>query len=91
MEWGEQVVDDRETDLDAEVAAEDGELVLRAEGRAPVGLLHLGAGEFRLLGWSEERLLRLDLFGDDPRVEFSTRCGRRRQVVVRPARRPAAA
>lgn len=89
MEWGEPVVDDHESDLPAEVAAEEGVLVLRAEGHAPVELLHLGAGEFRLLGWSEERLLRLDLFDDDPRVELSTRRGRRRQVVRRPALRPA--
>ncbi|MFI1258306.1 aspartyl/asparaginyl beta-hydroxylase domain-containing protein [Streptomyces netropsis] len=87
MEWGLPVVDDQETDLVAEVAAEDGGLVLRVEGRASVELLHLGAGEFRLLGWSEERLLRLDLFDDNPRVELSTRRGRRRQVVVRPAHR----
>lgn len=87
MEWGLQVVDDQESDLVAEVSAEDDGLVLRVEGRAPVELLHLGAGEFRLLGWSEERLLRLDLFDDGPRVEFSTRRGRRRQVVVRPAHR----
>lgn len=86
MEWGLQVVDDAASDLVAEVGAEDGGLVLRVAGRAPVELLHLGAGEFRLLGWSEERLLRLDLFDDNPTVEFSTRCGRRRQVVVRPAR-----
>lgn len=91
MEWGLQVVDDEATDLVADVAAEDGGLVLRVAGRAPVELLHLGAGEFRLLGWSEERLLRLDLFDDHPRVELSTRCGRRRQVVVRPAHRLAAA
>ncbi|MFC9431864.1 aspartyl/asparaginyl beta-hydroxylase domain-containing protein [Streptomyces sp. NPDC056987] len=87
MEWGLPVVDDQESDLAAEVTAEDDGLVLRVEGRTPVELLHLGAGEFRLLGWSEERLLRLDLFDDDPRVELSTRRGRRRQVVVRPARR----
>ncbi|MEU6681008.1 aspartyl/asparaginyl beta-hydroxylase domain-containing protein [Streptomyces sp. NPDC046925] len=86
MEWGEPVVDDQDSDLAAEVSAEDDVLVLRVEGRGPVELLHLGAGEFRLLGWSEERLLRLDLFDESPRVELSTRRGRRRQVVVRQAR-----
>jgi hypothetical protein len=87
MEWGDPVVDDQESDLAAEVTAEDDGLVLHVEGRTPVELLHLGAGEFRLLGWSEERLLRLDLFDDSPRVELSTRRGRRRQVVVRQAHR----
>ncbi|WP_209447223.1 aspartyl/asparaginyl beta-hydroxylase domain-containing protein [Amycolatopsis alba] len=86
MEWGLAVEDDPETDLAAEVTGEDGALVLRVDGRAPVELLHLGAGEFRLLGWSEERLLRFDLFGETPQVELSTRRGRRRQVVVRQAR-----
>ncbi|MFH8492082.1 aspartyl/asparaginyl beta-hydroxylase domain-containing protein [Streptomyces longisporoflavus] len=86
MEWGEPVVDDQDSDLAAEVIAEGEGLVLRVEGRAPVELLHLGAGEFRLLGWSEERLLRLDLFDENPRVELSTRRGRRRQVVIRQAR-----
>ncbi|GGV68713.1 hypothetical protein GCM10010277_78190 [Streptomyces longisporoflavus] len=90
MEWGEPVVDDQDSDLAAEVIAEDDGLVLRVEGRAPVELLHLGAGEFRLLGWSEERLLRLDLFDEKPRVELSTRRGRRRQVVIRQARTLAA-
>ncbi|MFD5824420.1 aspartyl/asparaginyl beta-hydroxylase domain-containing protein [Lentzea sp. NPDC060358] len=90
MEWGVPVVDDRESLLTAEVSAEDDGLVLRVEGHEPVELLHLGAGEFRLLGWSEERLLRLDLFDDDPRVELATRRGRRRQVVRRPAHRLAA-
>ncbi|PRY41655.1 aspartyl/asparaginyl beta-hydroxylase domain-containing protein [Umezawaea tangerina] len=90
MEWGLPVVNDRESDLAAEVSAEDDGLVLRVAGCSPVELLHLGAGEFRLLGWSEERLLRLDLFDDDPRVELSTRRGRRRQVVLRPAHRLAA-
>ncbi|MEV6133410.1 aspartyl/asparaginyl beta-hydroxylase domain-containing protein [Streptomyces violaceusniger] len=85
VDWGAALEDDTRTDLPAEVTTADGELVLRVEDGPSVALLHVGAGEFRLQGWSEERGLRLGLFDAAPRVVFHTRRGRRRQEVARPA------
>ncbi|MGA8118108.1 MAG: aspartyl/asparaginyl beta-hydroxylase domain-containing protein [Actinocatenispora sp.] len=75
-EWSEEEpVAGAEETVPAEVTRLDGELVLSVAGRPAFGLVHLGAGEFRLAGWSEERTLRVDLDGAAPAVRFRVRVG----------------
>jgi hypothetical protein len=57
--------------LPAAVSVDGGRAVLEIDGRPRFGLVHLGDGEFRLAGWSEERTLRID----PPAVTFTIRRG----------------
>jgi len=44
----------------AAVTIDSGRPILEIDGTPRFGLVHLGDGEFRLAGWSEERTLRID-------------------------------
>lgn len=86
-QWS-QDEDEYETgpDVDGAVDVLDGRPVLLVAGEPTFALVHLGLGEFRLEGWTEERTLHLDLGGRDPRVRFRVRTGSRLTEWIRPAR-----
>lgn len=73
-----------EGELDARV--EDGPtgLTLSMTGRPVMGLEHLGAGEFRLQCWTEERTLQIDPAGRV--VHLLIRAGSGLDITERPAR-----
>ncbi len=81
----DQAGESTEPDLPARVIDDAGTLVLQVADGPGIALVHVGGGEFRFQGWTEERGVRLDLFGDSPRAVFFTRCGRRRRHVTRKA------
>lgn len=84
-EWSEEEpVAAADANLPAEVTVDDGRLVLVVAGRPAFGLVHVGGGEFRLAGWSEERTLRLALDAPTPAVHLVTRYGGHRDETVRP-------
>jgi hypothetical protein len=63
-------------DFPAAVGVEDGRLVLSVAGEPRFGLEHVGSGEFRPLGWSDERTLRLTRTdGGVSAVTFAVRKG----------------
>jgi hypothetical protein len=82
-EWSEEEPESR-AEVAAEVRVADGRLVLRVEAEgetqgetagAPEGvyeLIHLGCGEFRFEGWTEERTVQLD---PDGTVRLRARLG----------------
>lgn len=49
-----------EADLDASIDWSDGQLVLRIDDSPMFGLVHVGGGEFRLRGWTDERWIRVE-------------------------------
>ncbi|WP_282204048.1 aspartyl/asparaginyl beta-hydroxylase domain-containing protein [Kitasatospora fiedleri] len=61
-------------------------LFLTAPGEPELGLVHLGGGEFRFAGWTEERTLRLPRPGEVPAVVLRTRCGGTVRETAVPAR-----
>ncbi len=85
-EWSEEtpVAGPGQT-VPAEVAMSGGRLVLVVSGQPTFGLIHLGAAEFRLAGWSEERTVRLALDGPTPTVTFLVRQGASVTTATRPA------
>lgn len=81
LRWGATVAD--EEDVQARVAIAGERLMLMVEDRDPIGLVHVGGGEFRLQGWTEERRIRLGVHDAPRRVTFSTRSGRARTEATR--------
>ncbi|WP_431677797.1 aspartyl/asparaginyl beta-hydroxylase domain-containing protein [Kitasatospora sp. KL5] len=75
--------------LPATVLSRGEHLFLAVPGEPELGLVHLGGGEFRFAGWTEERTLRLPRPGDDPSVVLRTRCGSTVRELAVPARRDA--
>lgn len=59
--WSAEPLDDTVSigDQHSSIVAEDGRLVLVGPD-ARIGLVHVGAGEFRLQGWTEERTMHID-------------------------------
>lgn len=81
VEWSEEEpVADADASLPAEVRVDGDRLVLVVAGRPTFGLVHVGGGEFRLAGWSEERTLRRT----PGAVHLVTRHGDRVDETVRP-------
>jgi hypothetical protein len=72
-DWSEEDDHAGEPDLPAEIAVDDGRLVLAITGGQRFALVHLGNAEFRLEGWSDERSVRL---GPDGTTVFRIRTGR---------------
>lgn len=81
-QWSEEEVTDA-PDRDGAIEVHEGRLVLTLDDRPAFGLVHLGLGEFRLTGWTEERTL---FVGADSAVRFRVRAGRRYREVTRPVR-----
>ena len=48
-------------------------------------LVHIGEGEFRLLGWTTERTIKIDLSGRVPQARFRMRYGTGLAETVRAA------
>jgi hypothetical protein len=70
-------------DTDGAIEVSDGRLLLTIADEPAFGLVHLGLGEFRFTGWTEERTL---LVGPDSTVRFRIRNGRQFHEQSRPAR-----
>jgi len=51
------------------------ELVMSISGHPTFGLVHVGCGEFRLQGWSDERSIRIDTVGSTPMATLLSRQG----------------
>ncbi|MGW1178516.1 aspartyl/asparaginyl beta-hydroxylase domain-containing protein [Kitasatospora sp. NPDC002543] len=61
-------------------------LVLDVDGEPRAGLVHLGEGEFRAMGWTAERTLKIEPTGvGGPRIRLRMRWGSRMEEVIRPA------
>lgn len=70
----------------AAVAWHDGQLVLEVDGTPTIALVHVGDGEFRFRGWTDERALRVDLApSGEGTVTLLNRCGETVRSVSRPA------
>lgn len=65
--------------LQASVDVDGDRLVLSVDGEPAFGLVHIGDGEFRFSGWTDERTVRIQLDGDHPTVVLRTRHGKREQ------------
>jgi len=74
--------------LPARVDTVDGRLVLFLSGEPRFGLVHLGDGEFRFTGWTDERTVQIRVDGGQPAVLLRTRHGRREQRLDVPAAVP---
>lgn len=72
-------------DVDGAIEVLDGRLILVVAGEPAFGLVHVGLGEFRLEGWTEERTLHLDLSDPDPTVRFRVRTGHKLTEWIRSA------
>jgi Aspartyl/Asparaginyl beta-hydroxylase len=81
LDWSQDGCPDE--DLQAGIGADDGHLVLSVAGEPRFGLEHVGSGEFRPLGWSDERTLRLPPGGGH--VTFTVRKGSSVTQWSRPA------
>lgn len=89
-EWSEDEEDEVDTtapDLPASIEVRAGRLVLLAGSEPLFTLVHVGMGEFRFEGWTEERTLHLDLSSPSPQVRFRVREGHTLTERVRPATR----
>ncbi|MFI9720156.1 aspartyl/asparaginyl beta-hydroxylase domain-containing protein [Streptomyces sp. NPDC052396] len=71
--------------LPARVDLQDGRLVLFIAGKPVFGLVHVGEGEFRFSGWTDERTVQILPGRDGARVILRTRHGRREQRLEVPA------
>ncbi|TMR36883.1 aspartyl/asparaginyl beta-hydroxylase domain-containing protein [Actinomadura geliboluensis] len=80
-QWSEEEVEAR-PDSDAAVLVHEDRLVLAIDGEPAFGLVHLGLGEFRLTGWSEERTIAVESTGQ---VRIRERAGRALREWTRPA------
>jgi Aspartyl/Asparaginyl beta-hydroxylase len=78
-QWSEEEVADG-PDHGGAIEIHDGRPVLCVDGRPSFGLVHLGLGEFRLVGWTEERTIVVDVDGT---VRFRVREGRRLRESTR--------
>lgn len=68
------------------VRADGGRLILDVDGEPRAALVHLGEGEFRAMGWTTERTLKIEPTGTGgPRVRLRMRWGSRMEEVVRAA------
>jgi hypothetical protein len=66
------------TDLvPARIAPHDERLALFVDDRPDLALVHIGAGEFRFAGWTEERTLGVSVVGSQTRITLRTRVGKR--------------
>ena len=83
LDWSQDGCAD--TDAAASVSSDGGQLVLSVAGEPRFGLEHVGSGEFRPVGWSDERTLRLPR-GGDGEVTFTVRRGSSVTQWTRPAR-----
>jgi aspartate beta-hydroxylase len=70
-------------DRAARLRVADGRLVLDVDGKPRVGLVHLGEGEFRILGWTAERTLKVEPVDRGLRIRFRMRHGSRLEEVAR--------
>ncbi len=80
-QWSEEETT-AEPDIEGAIEVRDDRLVLTVDGDPAFGLVHLGLGEFRLVGWTEERTI---VVGADSTVRFRVRNGRWLREWIRPA------
>ena len=80
-QWSEEETT-AEPDIEGAIEVRDDRLVLTVDGDPAFGLVHLGLGEFRLVGWTEERTI---VVGADSTVRFRVRNGRWLREWIRSA------
>ncbi|MFI5957433.1 aspartyl/asparaginyl beta-hydroxylase domain-containing protein [Cryptosporangium sp. NPDC051539] len=84
VRWSGEPLDDTVGGPDEQrwsiLTADDG--LFLTGGPAPIGLRHLGAGEFRLQGWTDERTLHIDRTAAS--VRFTIRTGSSTRTEERP-------
>ncbi|MEV4258636.1 aspartyl/asparaginyl beta-hydroxylase domain-containing protein, partial [Spirillospora sp. NPDC049652] len=86
-DWSEDDDGTPRPDVPGSVRVLDGRLVLCGADGAPLfALVHVGSGEFRFEGWTEERTLQIDLESGEPCVRYRVRRGTSCAEAVRPAR-----
>ncbi|WP_034485320.1 aspartyl/asparaginyl beta-hydroxylase domain-containing protein [Actinomadura oligospora] len=86
-DWSEDDDGTPRPDVPGSVRVADGRLVLCGGDGAPLfALVHVGSGEFRFEGWTEERTLQLDLDSGEPCARCRVRRGTSVTDAVRPAR-----
>jgi Aspartyl/Asparaginyl beta-hydroxylase len=85
LDWSQDGCADE--DLGAAIGVEGGQLVFSVSGEPRFGLEHVGSGEFRMRGWSDERTVRLARGGSA--VTFIVRRGSTLAQWTRPAEPPA--
>ncbi|MFC9409649.1 aspartyl/asparaginyl beta-hydroxylase domain-containing protein [[Kitasatospora] papulosa] len=61
----------------------DGRLILKVEGHYEHVLICVEEGEFRKLGWTEERTIKITIDGGVPQIEFRYRHGSYQTEIVR--------
>jgi hypothetical protein len=61
--------------FDAVIESNGTRVFLMRDGRPLVALVHIGGGEFRFAGWTDERTLLIDLAHERPSVTMRIRCG----------------
>lgn len=84
-DWSEDETDSGAPDVAASIEVRGDRLVLVADSEPLFTLVHVGTGEFRLEGWTEERTLHIDLSSPSPQVRFRVREGHTLTERVRPA------
>ncbi|WP_337832886.1 aspartyl/asparaginyl beta-hydroxylase domain-containing protein [Pseudonocardia sp. TMWB2A] len=82
LQLDEEVRNNGEPDIAANIDGSDGSLTLRTAGGGRYGLVHVGRGEFRLTGWIEER--GLHLCPSEFTIRFFSRRGCAERSVIRP-------
>ncbi|MFY1676219.1 MULTISPECIES: aspartyl/asparaginyl beta-hydroxylase domain-containing protein [unclassified Streptomyces] len=80
-----------EPDRDARLRVDGRRLVMDVDGEPRVALQHVGEGEFRALGWTAERTVKVEPTGDGLLVRFRMRHGSRMTEATREAVRSAVA
>jgi hypothetical protein len=84
-QWSEEETE-AGPDADGAIEVREDRLVLTVDGKPEFSLVHLGLGEFRLTGWTEERTIVVGPGGPGGLVRFRVRNGRRFQEWTRPVR-----
>ncbi|MCQ4040990.1 aspartyl/asparaginyl beta-hydroxylase domain-containing protein [Streptantibioticus rubrisoli] len=75
-DWSDETEARADQSISGAIKLIDERLTLIIDGAPRFGLVHIGSAEFRLQGWTEERTIKMELDGQNPRVRFRVRCGR---------------
>ncbi len=71
---------------DAVIDVQDGKLVLSVNGKPTASLIHIGAGEFRFAGWTDERTVQITHTPSGVAVALRTRVGTAEKLLEVSAR-----
>jgi len=85
-EWSDEPTAAEDADLPATIDQDTDGLVLSIDGTPRFRLVHIGTGEFRLMGWTEERTIHIDVDAPAPTLRFRLREGHHLVEWTRTAR-----